>query len=207
MLERMHHAMERIDELNKRFAGMSPRRGHRDDQSFRQVLRAAQGSATTPGTTTSETTTNKPAPSPLAAMAPAINTAPRGAERYADLINRYASQNGLDPALVTRLIEVESNFDPRSVSRRGAQGLMQLMPGTAAELGVENPLDPESNIAGGTRYLADLLQRYGGNLTLALAGYNAGPTAVDRHGGVPPFQETQQFVTKILGNQKDPGPR
>jgi soluble lytic murein transglycosylase len=117
--------------------------------------------------------------------------------RYDELIDETARVYRLPPALVKAVIAAESAFDPRAVSRRGAQGLMQLMPQTAALLGVDNPLEPEANVRGGTTYLRAMLDRYG-DLTRALAAYNAGPTAVDRYGGVPPYRETQDYVDRVL---------
>lgn len=116
---------------------------------------------------------------------------------YADIISREALRHGLDPILIKTVIWVESCFDPNAVSRVGAQGLMQLMPGTAAELGVTDAFDPEQNIRGGTEYLARMLRRFDGQLDLALAAYNAGPGAVQRHGGIPPFRETRQYIERI----------
>jgi len=117
---------------------------------------------------------------------------------YADLINRIAREQGVDPDLVKAIIRVESNFDPRAVSRKGAQGLMQLMPATAADHAVADAFDPEQNIAGGVRYLRKLMDLFGGDLRLALGGYNAGENAVARFNGVPPYRETQQYVRKVL---------
>lgn len=120
-----------------------------------------------------------------------------GGGEFAELIRTAATRKGLDPALVQTVIHVESCFDPQAVSRVGAHGLMQLMPATAAELGVSDRFDPAQNIAGGTRYLAAMLERFEGNLDLALAAYNAGPGAVERHGGVPPFRETRTYIQRI----------
>ena len=112
-------------------------------------------------------------------------------------IQQAASSTGLDPRLLASVAWTESGFDPRSTSSAGAQGVMQLMPQTAAGLGVD-PLDPSQALLGGARYLKDQLTAFGGRVDLALAAYNAGPTAVRRAGGVPPYQETQDYVTRVL---------
>lgn len=119
-----------------------------------------------------------------------------------ELVRYYSQLNGLDEDLVYAVIRVESNFNRYAVSRAGACGLMQLMPGTAADMGVKNIFDPAQNIAGGTQYLAQLLKAFNGNLVLALAGYNAGPENVVRYGGVPPFAETQAYVTRVISQLK-----
>ncbi|HUX86303.1 MAG TPA: lytic transglycosylase domain-containing protein, partial [Chloroflexota bacterium] len=113
----------------------------------------------------------------------------------ASLVTSVAGREGVPPALVAAVVDAESGFNSLAVSSAGAKGLMQLMDGTARGLGVTNPFDPEQNLVGGTRFLRGLLDRYHGNLTLALAAYNAGPGAVDAAGGqVPPFPETQLYV-------------
>jgi soluble lytic murein transglycosylase len=117
---------------------------------------------------------------------------------YDDLISLAAIEEGVDPALVRAIIKAESNYDPRAVSRKGAQGLMQLMPGTADRYGVRDPFDPEANVRGGVRYLRFLQDMFPGRLPLVLAAYNAGENAVLRHNGVPPFGETRQYIDRVL---------
>jgi hypothetical protein len=118
-------------------------------------------------------------------------------ERINAEITRAAERHNLDPELIRALIRAESDFRPDAVSHAGAMGLMQLMPGTAAHLGVTDPFDIAQNIDGGSRYLRRMLDMFDGNTSLALAAYNAGAGAVQRHGGIPPFAETQQFVPRV----------
>jgi soluble lytic murein transglycosylase-like protein len=125
---------------------------------------------------------------------------------YGELIRAAAARHGLAPELVEAVVRAESNFNARAVSRKGARGLMQLMPTTAAQLGVRDVFDVRQNIEGGVRHLRHLVDRYKGNLTLALAAYNAGVDAVARHGGVPPYTETQAYVARILRLLQSTGP-
>ena len=117
---------------------------------------------------------------------------------YAELIERAAETHRVDPILLTAMARTESSFDPRAVSPKGAQGLMQLMPQTATRFGVTDAFDAGQNVDGGARYLSWLLERFSGQTELALAGYNAGEAAVDRHSGIPPYPETVAYVRKVL---------
>jgi soluble lytic murein transglycosylase-like protein len=115
-----------------------------------------------------------------------------------DVVNEASGRYRLDPDLVDSVIKAESGFNARAVSPKGAQGLMQLMPGTASQLGVLNAFDPQANVEGGTRYLRELLERYNFDLVKALAAYNAGPQRVEQFGGVPPYYETRAYVARVV---------
>jgi soluble lytic murein transglycosylase-like protein len=118
--------------------------------------------------------------------------------QYDELIMKASGKYNVEPALVKAIIKAESNFNHRAVSRKGAKGLMQLMPATAASLQVRDSFHPENNIEGGVKYVRYLLNFFNGNLPLALAAYNAGENAVLRYGGIPPYRETQTYVRRVL---------
>ena len=142
----------------------------------------------------------------FAGPAQAADIVPRKAVRpdppFHDQILRAAEAYDVDSALIRAVIMVESSNNPVAVSRRGAQGLMQLMPVTARSLGVHNPFDPDMNIDGGVRYLKQLLDRFDGDVRLALAAYNAGPRHVRNYGGVPPFNSTRNYIDKVLNYRR-----
>lgn len=125
-------------------------------------------------------------------------TAQATPEALSPIIDEAAAQYQVRPELLNALIQAESNYNTQAVSPRGAQGLTQLMPGTASSLGVDNPFDARQNIFGGARYLRQQLDQFGGDERMALAAYNAGPGAVRRYGGIPPYPETRQYVTRIM---------
>lgn len=133
---------------------------------------------------------------------PLVKFSDNGKPRDLDsIITDIATQFAIDPHLVKAIIKAESNYNPNAVSSRGAIGLMQLMPGTAKQLKVQSPFDPEQNIIGGVKYIKGMLASYG-NLDKALAAYNAGPGAVNKYSGIPPYRETREYVKKVLGLYK-----
>lgn len=117
-----------------------------------------------------------------------------------DLIDTIAAQEGVEPELMRAVVATESQFNPRSVSSRGAVGLMQLMPAAALEVGINDRFNPEENLRGGARYLRRMLERFSGDIRLALAAYNAGPGSVERFQGVPPYPETRRYIGKVMAN-------
>jgi soluble lytic murein transglycosylase-like protein len=121
----------------------------------------------------------------------------RGLRAFAQVIRAAAERYGVDTRLIEAIVQTESAGNPTAVSPKGARGLMQLMPERAAELGVRDSFDPQQNVDGGVRHMRDLLQRFGGDVTLALAAYNAGEAAVRSHGGIPPFAETREYVRRV----------
>ncbi len=183
MIEEMYTAMARINEIKNRFGLNS---------AIKKQVQTEQ-----PDMTFSNMTDD------------AMNLLPGEEERLLNgadvsrkdierLIDYYSSKRNLPSSLVRSVIDVESGFDPNAVSDKGAMGLMQLMPSTVMDMGVENPFDPEENIKGGTALLRNLLTTYKGDYKMALAAYNAGKGAVDRAGGVPEYKETKDYVRKVI---------
>jgi soluble lytic murein transglycosylase-like protein len=129
-----------------------------------------------------------------------VATAPVPPDQIDALVTQNSTTWQVDPSLVKAIIANESGFDANATSKVGAQGLMQLMPSTAQSVGVRNSYDPAQNVAGGTRYLKGLLDRFNGDVRLAVAAYNAGPGAVEKYGDVPPYAETQNYVQNVLGS-------
>jgi soluble lytic murein transglycosylase-like protein len=160
--------------------------------------------ATTGRTATSGTPPHTTQPAPAAS--PILSAAARAnREKIEQMLREVSARYHVDPALIRAVIETESNWNSSAVSRKGALGLMQLVPGTAQQLGVNNVFDPKQNLDGGVRYLQMLLQRYNGDLDKALAAYNAGPGAVDRARGVPQYRETREYVQKVTDSYFRPG--
>jgi hypothetical protein len=135
---------------------------------------------------------------PGVALAPKTKPQPLKPEELKEVISTISGQHQLDPDFISSVIHAESGFNQRAVSPKGAQGLMQLMPGTASKLGVTNAFDPRANVEGGTRYLSELLELYNFDVVKALAAYNAGPHRVQQYGGVPPYYETRTYVARIV---------
>lgn len=133
-------------------------------------------------------------------MLPPTSNAKASPQSVADAISSASHRYRLDPDFVSSVVSAESGFNPRARSSKGAKGLMQLMPGTASQLGVNDPFDPAKNADGGTRYLRGLLERYNFDVPKALAAYNAGPTRVEQHHGVPPYRETRRYVARIIND-------
>jgi hypothetical protein len=183
-------------------------RSHRIEGTDATLVLRAGGEIVCPASLISKVDPDEAIPAELTPNVPVVVGAePLGARAtppgpYAAMIASAARRHDVDPVLVHAVIRAESNFHPRARSRRGARGLMQLMPATLRQFAVGNPYDPAANIDAGTRHLRGLLDRF--TLKEALAAYNAGQDAVIRHGGVPPFRETQAYVAQILREVSDP---
>ncbi len=173
-----------------------------------QVIAQSAGQKA-PGTTDTTNTTSNTLESlsmklPYSLRTPEMRSNPLGRvsnpTEFDSMIEKTAMKHGVDPALVRAVVRQESGFNPYATSPVGAGGLMQLMPATARGLGVSNVYDPAQNLDGGVRYLKQMLNKYDGNVSLALAAYNAGPGNVDKYGGIPPFRETRNYVSKIMSS-------
>jgi soluble lytic murein transglycosylase-like protein len=206
----LESVMSRVSQLQAMLAGTTPSAPAQapgtDAGSFSSALASATTAASLGGTTaTTDPATLASMASPIGGLPAATTAAGTGAALpasvpYAAQITAAARANGLDPALLAGLIKQESGFNPNAGSGAGARGLTQLMPATAAALGVTNVLDPQQSIEGGAKYLKRQLDAFGGDVTKALAAYNAGPGAVRRFGGVPPYAETQNYVRAVQAN-------
>jgi hypothetical protein len=175
-----HERREPIGNMTRLYLDASPQSGYIDVPS-EQIVSIEHDDSPTP-----EPVVLQPLPTPGATID--------------DFVNAASLKHGIDPALIQSVIRAESGFNPKAVSRKGAQGLMQLMPGTASKLGVANSLDPAANVDGGTQYLRELLERYNNDLVKALAAYNAGPERVERYKGVPPYRETYTYISRIIAD-------
>jgi soluble lytic murein transglycosylase-like protein len=182
-------AVARVSELEQMLRFQSPATAAPTSASFAAQLQSATSATAGTTATASASAVGSAGPSALPAGTP-----------YGAEITAAASKHGIDPALLAGLVEQESNFDPNAGSPAGAQGLTQLMPATAASLGVTNVHDPVQALEGGAKYLRQQLDRFGGDVARALAAYNAGPGAVERFGGVPPYAETQEYVRRVQAN-------
>jgi soluble lytic murein transglycosylase-like protein len=181
MLPQLASVLARITQIEDRFGALAP----------------VNAPAATPGGFAQELARATSGQPSLQRVRTAQNMPPRARADFDDLVQAAAGRYGVDPDLVHAVIQAESDYDPSCRSGAGAEGLMQLMPGTARALGVSNPLDPADNISGGVKYLRQQLDRFH-DVDLALAAYNAGPGAVTRYDGIPPYRETQAYVRRVL---------
>lgn len=214
-------AFSRVNELNRYIDSFYPRETIEADKKdvFREIL--ASSEAQIPSNSVFNTNTapkitkEKLAPLPFGSLSKPVsvektevkketsslsNTVSKTKDAIMGYIKEASEKHGVEEKLIKALIKQESGFNPNAVSSAGALGLMQLMPSTAKYLGVQDALNPKENIEGGVKYLKQMLDKYNGNKILALAAYNAGPGAVDKYDGVPPYKETQNYVRAVLKN-------
>lgn len=188
--------MARIEEIEARIRALSPELPALPLPDSRSFLQAAGSISSSRETSVLPFNVSLAQATGQAFLRPASK---RFSPEIEALIQKYSSMNGLAPDLVRAVIQVESDGNPRTVSHKGAIGLMQLMPEEVKGYGIRDPFDPEQNIAGGTRQLAEKLKLFNGDISLALAAYNAGTGAVRKYGGIPPYRETQDYVQRVLG--------
>ena len=196
--------VSRVEQLQQLFGAAATPGGNGGADFASQLISASASAGSTAATGTTGAAASGAtasllglAPTAAAGATPSGTTGSLAGVPYGDEITAAARRNGVDPALLAGLVRQESNFNAAAVSQAGARGLTQLMPATAAGLGVANPSDPVQALEGGARYLRRQLDAFGGDVTKALAAYNAGPGAVQRYGGVPPYAETQAYVQKV----------
>lgn len=190
MLENVSAVLARIQEIESRFASERPS----------GVVSVAPHAATVPDPPKTDKVQAFFPEYLIEAAKEAAKPASEPKTDFDGLIERVAAKHGVDPSLVKAVVKAESGFNPNAVSPTGAQGLMQLMPSTARALGVGDAFDPEQNVEGGVKYLRQQIDRFG-DVRLALAAYNAGPGAVARYHGVPPYRETRNYVNRVLSLQ------
>jgi len=189
----------RVEQLQQLFSAAAAPGGNGGQDFASQLITASAAQSAAGLASAAPATGSTPALSgaaPAATAPGAVSALPQGVP-YGAEITAAAQRHGLDPALLAGLVRQESNFDPTAGSPAGARGLTQLMPATAASLGVTDVTDPAQALEGGAKYLKQQLDAFGGDVTKALAAYNAGPGAVQRYGGVPPYAETQAYVQKV----------
>ena len=200
-------AFNRINELDGYINSIYPKEisQNKELSAFQEILAESKKEDKTPSVFNLDLPPNinekKIAPLPFGSLTRIeTKSAPNSKEAILGYVKQASEKYGVEERLINALIKQESAFNPNAVSSAGAQGLMQLMPSTAKSLGVKNAFNPQENIDGGVKYLRQMLDKYNGNKILALAAYNAGPGAVDKYDGVPPYKETQNYVKSILSN-------
>ena len=188
MLENMKRIQERVDQLKKSCSQFSRRRNPLPDKTFAAAMTEAAGNA---------------APNSNVAKSEKVSPSPELKADIDNLVDKHAREHELPPEVVRKLIAVASGYDPDAVGKEGQLGLMQVKPEIFKESGYSNPFDPTQNISAGTQHLSQMLQRNGGDISLALAAYNSDPASVKRFGGIPPFPDTKNFVSQILTGLSD----